>query len=79
VRSGDVQKAIFVECLKPDIITRKIRPGSVTGLPRKNRFSGQVDREADSNPIRIGIRSATIHSRGRDSCSGFVFARGMVI
>ena len=31
----------------------KIRPGSVTALPKKNRFSGRVDREGDSNPMRI--------------------------
>jgi hypothetical protein len=35
VRSGDVLKADFVEFLKLDTITRKIRPGSVTALSKK--------------------------------------------
>jgi len=30
-------------------------------------------------PVLIGIASATIHSRGRDSCSGLVFACDTVL
>ena len=31
-----------------------------------------LKRRIGTEPVLIGIRSVTIHSRGRDSCSGFV-------
>jgi hypothetical protein len=51
IRSGDLRpnrggsvrsgvKANFVECPKPDIVTRKLRAGSVTALPKKEPILG---------------------------------------
>jgi hypothetical protein len=68
VRSGDVLKANFVECPKLHIITLKIRPGSVTALRKKNRFSGRSTEKR--TPILYGSEFALLQFMGQGQVLG---------
>ena len=69
----DTPPVAFAGAVFLDILPQEYSAGRPHSIPHRNAIPVRSS-EHIAKPVLIGILSATIQSRGRDSCSGLVFA-----